>query len=294
MGFSAWLTAQDQINVSGSLESNVNIYLRDPKIGAANTPQYERQLVGTDTWLTLRAQVSGFDLGLRYDLFANSQLLNPNDSYTDQGLGRWYAGKQVGKLHIMGGYIYDQFGSGTIFRAYEERPLLIDNALVGLRLTYDLSENWTIKGLAGRQKFLFELYPSVMKGLNIEGFKSFGDEKVITIAPGAGIVHKTLSDQQMDALAGSLGQYTPVDFIAEAHTIAGPSPFTILSAGRFAWYVEGSYKTEDVINDIYATRTLWTAKLSRASLYWMKVCLLYHLVVCRWRPGTFRSIQAHP
>ena len=166
--FAAIGLAQEPLSLSGSLESNVNFYMRDPAIGAANTPQYEHQQIGTDNWLSIRAQVSGFDIGVRYDLFANSSLLNPTDSYTAQGLGRWYVGKEIGKLSLMAGHIYDQFGSGVIFKSYEERALFIDNALVGLRAAYEISPTWTIKALAGRQKNLFDLYPSVLKGLNIE------------------------------------------------------------------------------------------------------------------------------
>lgn len=251
--------AQDNLSISGSLEANGNFYIRDPRIGAANIPQYDRQLAGADMWLSLRAQVSGFDIGVRYDLFANSALLNPSDSYTNQGLGRWYASKKVGKLGITGGYIYDQIGSGVIFRAYEERPLLIDNALVGLRLAYELSSDWIVKGFAGRQKNLFGLYPSFLKGASIEGFKSFGENGNITIAPGAGILHKTISDDQMDALAGTLSQYTPSDFIPEApFNAAAFTVYNTLSAGRFTWYAEAAYKTEDVIYDNFATRRLWT------------------------------------
>ncbi|MEP6795481.1 MAG: DUF6029 family protein [Saprospiraceae bacterium] len=274
--FSMTCIAQDQLNLSGSLESNVNFYMRDTKIGAANTPQYEHQLVGTETWLTVRAQVSGFDLGIRYDIFANSALLNPQDSYTAQGIGRWYVGKKIGKLAILAGHIYDQFGSGVIFKAYEERPLLIDNALVGLKLTYEISPTWTIKGIAGRQKNLFDLYPSVLKGVNIEGFKSFGEEGKLSIAPGIGIMHKTISDQQMDALAGTLSQYTPEDFIHEApyNTLAG-SVYNTLSAGRFTWYVEGAYKTEDVIYDQFAPRTLWTGVPSKGKFVLTPGHLIY-------------------
>ncbi len=262
-GFSIITTAQETLNLSGNLESNVNFYIRDSLIGAINTPQYEHQPVGTDTWLNLRAQFAGFDVGVRYDLFANSALLNPTDSYTAQGLGRWYAGKQVGKLHILGGHIYDQFGSGMVFKAYEERPLFIDNALVGLRLSYELSTDWIVKGIIGRQKNLFDLYPSVLKGLNIDGFKSFSDGK-ITIAPGAGLMQKTLSDEQMEALAGTLGQYTPDDFIHEVpYNSTAFSVYNTLSSGRFTWYVEVAYKTEEVIYDQYATRTLWTGVQSQ-------------------------------
>ncbi len=258
MWLSLW--AQEPVSLSGSLESNVNFYMRDAQIGAANTPQYDHQQIGTDTWLTVRAQIGGFELGARYDIFANSSLLNPTDSYTDQGLGRWYIGKKIGKLSILGGHIYDQIGSGAIFKAYEERALFIDNALVGLRASYEISPDWTIKGMAGRQKNLFELYPSILKGLNIEGFESLGK---VTIAPGIGIMHKTISDQQMDALAGSLAQYTPGDFIEEApyNTIAA-TIYNTLSIGRFTWYVEGAYKSEDVFFDNYAARTLWTGEQS--------------------------------
>ncbi len=258
MGIPLFMSAQEELSLSGSLETNVNFYIRDPEIGAANTPQYEHQQIGFETWLNIRAQYSGFDFGIRYDVFNNSALLNPQDSYTAQGFGRWFVGKNVGKLSILGGYIYDQFGAGTIFRAYEQRPLLIDNALVGLRLTYELSDNWTIKGIGGQQKNLFDLYSSVLTGFNIEGYVAIG-EKGLSIAPGAGILHKTLSDDQMEALAGTLSSYTPEDFIPEApYNTLAVSVYNTLSYGRFSWYLEAAYKSEEVLYDNYATRTLWT------------------------------------
>lgn len=257
--FTLGLAAQEPISLSGSVESNVNFFMEDAQIGAANTPQYDHQQIGTDTWIMMRAQIHGFEVGARYDIFANSNLLNPTDSYTAQGLGHWYLGKQIGKLYLRGGHIYDQFGSGAIFKAYEERALFIDNGLVGIRATYEANPNLIIKGIAGRQKNIFELYPSFIKGLNIEGFKSFNDK--FSIAPGAGIIHKTLSDQQMDNLAGSLAQYTPEDFINEVpfNTIAATA-YTTLTLGRFSWYVEGAYKTEEVFFDIYEPRLLWTGE----------------------------------
>ena len=49
---------------------------------------------------------------------------------TAEGIGRWYVAKSIDKFSLAGGYLYDQIGSGIIFRAYEERTLMIDNALV--------------------------------------------------------------------------------------------------------------------------------------------------------------------
>lgn len=256
---SGWASAQEELSVSGSLDNNTYFYLYDTKIVPPGIPQYERQQIGLETWLSLRAQINGFDFGVRYDIFENSALLNPTDSYTAQGIGRWYAGKKFGKLGILGGYIYDQFGSGIIFRAYEERPLMIDNALVGIRVSYELSDDWIIKGIAGRQRDLFGLYESVLSGGNIEGYKSFGENGGVTIAPGFGVIHKTLSDDQADALAGTLSQYTPEDFVDSfPYNTVAFTLYNTLSAGRFSWYVEGAYKTEEVIYDNYASSTLWT------------------------------------
>lgn len=253
------LSAQEQLSLSGSLETNTYFYLYDDKIVPPGIPQYERQQIGFETWLSLRAQISGFDIGVRYDIFENSALLNPTDSYTAQGIGRWYAGKKLGKLSLLGGYIYDQIGSGIIFRAYEERPLLIDNALVGLKVTYEISPDWSIKGLGGRQKELFGLYESVLTGGSIDGFMSLGKEGKVTVAPGLGVMHKTLSDAQMEALAGTLSQYTPEDFIDSVpYNTVAMSVYNTLSAGRFSWYIEGAYKSEEVIYDNFATSTLWT------------------------------------
>ena len=145
LGFSQ---SNNQGSISGSLESNGNFFQEDSLIEAFNTPQYDHQLFGSEVWLDLKYSNFGFDVGVRLDFFNNSNLRQPNESYTDQGLGKWYVNKKVNKLGITAGYIYDQIGSGIIFRSYEQRPLLIDNALQGLKLTYDLTPDWKIKVLA--------------------------------------------------------------------------------------------------------------------------------------------------
>lgn len=253
----AWL--QDQPSLSGSLEANANFFMKDEKIGAANTPQYERQLFGGEAWVNLNYRYKGFDVGVRFDLFNNSNLLNPQDSYTAQGIGRWYITKQIQDLEITAGYIYDQIGSGIIFRAYEERPLLIDNALLGLRVGYNVGTNWFVKGFMGKQKRQFETYGSTIKGFSVEGFIPGGEEGQWSLAPGVGIVNKTLSDNQMDALANTLSTYSGEDFIEEApFNTYSFSVFNTLSAGPVTWYAEVAYKTEEVFYDLFEERVLAT------------------------------------
>ena len=86
LSFLARLSAQEQnVSISGNLESNTNFYMRDPNIGAANTPQYEHQQIGNDSWLNLRAQIYGFELGIRYDYFLNSALLTRQNRIRTRG-----------------------------------------------------------------------------------------------------------------------------------------------------------------------------------------------------------------
>ncbi|MEL6863430.1 MAG: DUF6029 family protein [Bacteroidota bacterium] len=243
---------------SGNLESNGNFFIEDTDIGAANTPQYDHQLFGADAWLQLNYSVKGFDMGLRFDLFNNSNLLNPQGSYTDQGIGRWFIKKKIHKLGISAGYLYDQIGSGIIFRAYEQRPLLIDNALYGVRLTYDLAENWEVKAFTGRQKLQFDTYGSIIKGISIDGFLSGGGEdgkKFWSMAPGFGIVNRTIDDQSMNTVVSTINTYSVVDSIGAKYNTYAFSAYNTLTFGDFSWFVEGAYKTEEVFFDPFAIKT---------------------------------------
>ena len=235
--------------LSGSLETNANFFIRDSLIGAANTPQYDRQKFGGEGWLNLNYNNWGFDFGLRYDFFNNSNLLNPTGSYTDQGIGMWYVRKRINRLGFEAGYIYDQIGSGIIFRAFEQRPLLIDNALYGLKLDYELSENWNIKAFTGRQKQQFDTYEPIIRGLNIEGYVQGDSLSTWSLAPGFGVVARTLDDASMNSLVATLNLYPDEDIFVPKYNAYAFTLYNTLSAGIFSWYVEGAYKTEDNMND---------------------------------------------
>lgn len=254
--------AQDEGRFSGGFEGNTNFFIRDEKIGATNIPQYDHQLIGAESWLALNYSRWGFDVGVRFDLFNNSNLRDPNGSYSDQGIGRWYIKKILDKLTISGGYLYDQIGSGLIFRAFEERPLLIDNALYGARLEYQIADNWKAKAFTGKQKFLFGNFPATVKGAAIDGFMSFGDpeqgQKVWSISPGAGIVNRTLADGQMSDIVNIVKTYQEEDRFKPLYNVYLASIYNTLSAGPITWYVEAAMKTDDIFYTPFETRTTVT------------------------------------
>jgi hypothetical protein len=232
--------------ISGSLQANGNFFLRDSTIGAANIPQYDHQLVGADAWLTLNYNRGGYDIGVRFDVYQNSQLLNPRESYSASGIGRFYVKKRVDNLSIYGGYIYDQVGSGIIFRSYEDRPLGIDNALIGLNLDYQITDNWHAKAFTGRQKRQFDAYKSTINGLNTEGYLSVGK---LTFAPGFGVVHRTLDDETTTQLVSAIATYTKVDSIGVKYNAFALTAYNTLTFGQWTWYVEAAYKTPEAVFD---------------------------------------------
>lgn len=273
------LNAQDQNDpsrLSGNFQSTASFFIPDSAIGAVGLPQYDRQLYGADAWLQLNYSNWGFDLGVRFDLFNNSNLLNPNGSYTAQGIGRWFIKKQVNKLGLSAGYLYDQIGSGIIFRAYEARGLAIDNALYGVRATYDLTDDWRIKAFTGLQKRQFDTYSAIIKGINVDGFiKPKKEGSKWSIAPGFGVVGRTFSDQTVNTVVNTIATYQPVDSIGAKYNTYAFSLYNTLNYGNFSWYVEGAYKTAEPYFDPFAIKTNRDSTTSLGKLNYGDGTVLY-------------------
>ncbi len=257
--FCLFLPALEEVfaqgSFSGDLQTNSNFYTRDTLIGAAGNPHYDQFLSGTDAWLGMNYSNWGFNFGLRFDLFNNSNLHNPNLAFSAQGVGMWYISKKINELTITGGYIYDQVGSGITFRAYEDRGLGIDNALIGLKVDYDINERWRVKGFTGKQKNRFEIYEPIIKGIDIEGTVELGEG--IHLAPGASLVNRTLDDQSMNLIVSDInsrdsvafvdGQFIYVDRFVPKYNVYSFSVYNTLLFKNFTWYGEFAGKTNEAI-----------------------------------------------
>ena len=133
---------------------------------------------------------------------------------------------------------------------------MIDNALYGARLIYDLGENWQIKGFSGRQRFLFSQYEPILSGGSLEGYIDLSsEEKNFTLAPGVGLVNRTLDEETMGRVIDIVKNYQDVDqFIPEYNTYAA-SIFNTLTAGRISWYAEAAFKSSEAFFDPNAIKT---------------------------------------
>ena len=248
-------TSEPKGSLSGSLDLNANVFLKDSSINAFNIPQYEKQFFGGESWLNLRYDYGSLSAGLRYDFFLNSNIPDPNNSFTQNGIGRWYVSKKFDKIDVNVGYLYDQIGSGIIYRAYESRPLFIDNALLGASLKFKLFDNLSIKALGGQQKNAFDVYSGSIKGINVDYFLSKGEESPLTLAPGIGFVNKTLSDEIMDKVVRALSSYLPVDRFGPVFNSYAFTAYNTLTYKNISWYVEGSLKKDDIYFNNFAQKS---------------------------------------
>jgi Family of unknown function (DUF6029) len=122
-----------------------------------------------------------------------------------------------------------------------------------VKLTYDLAENWTVKGFTGRQKKQFDTYGSVLRGAAIDGYIA-GDSSSVTLAPGFGVVGRTLDDGSVNNLVATLNTYAKPDIFTPKYNTYAFSAYNTLTAGPISWYVEGAYKTADAFVDPFKER----------------------------------------
>lgn len=247
--------AQDKGVFSGNLQSNFNVFLRDSLIGAVQgaSPQYGKQISSSESWLYLNYDVKGWHFAARYDLFNNSNLLNPGDAYSGQGLGFWQIKKSVGNLEVTAGSFYDQFGSGAIFRAFENRLIGIDYAIEGVRLKYDISDDFVIKAFTGKQKGgldrRFDASPQIVKGINAE--KGFAMQNGAILNLGASAVNRTLDDNSYGKLVTEiqgLNLTKETVFYPKYNTYLVNGYFNA-SVKNFGFNGEFNYKTAEPIID---------------------------------------------
>jgi hypothetical protein len=234
--------------ISGSFQSNSSFYVRDSSIGAANLPHYDNLKVGTDLWFNLNYTNTKYDIeaGVRFDAFLNSILRTPTDPKTSIGIGNFFIRKKFKDITISAGYLYDQIGTGMIYRAYEERALGIDNALIGGRAEYNYKNMLKIKAFAGVQKNLFSYFKPLILGANIDGSFSLAKGRV-ALSPGIGIINRSLDDVTLSALNDQLKALDSTKTFQPKYNMYAFTVYNTLNVGPVTWYVEGSYKTQEAV-----------------------------------------------
>lgn len=161
-----WLCAQEQsdkLRLSGSVQSDILMPEKDKTTGANTAGGHFL----TNTYLDLKATSRYVEAGARLE-YLKHPLPGFENDIKDWGLPHFYVKGRYKNAELTLGSFYEQFGSGFIFRTYEERSLGIDNSLQGARLSYRPWDGVAVKILTGRQRRYWNHNDSWLTGGDIE------------------------------------------------------------------------------------------------------------------------------
>lgn len=158
--------------LSGSLESNSIYYMKDKKVGEDKRPNDH---FGTNNYLKVDYNLGKFSAGILAEgYFPVLQGYDP--LLKGAGITSKYIQWQDKNFSVLVGNIYEQFGSGLIFRSYEDRALGFNNSLEGVHATYNFGGYVKVKGMYGRPRYYMGYAGSWVRGadMNISLSDIFG------------------------------------------------------------------------------------------------------------------------
>ena len=162
------LSAQNIKNgtLSGNFQSHSQIYYEDEDLGINKESLPEERFL-TNSFANINYSTKNFSTGVRYEANQNS-LLGYDKRYNGEGITYRYLQFNSNDLEVTVGNFYEQFGSGMILRAYEERSLGYDNAFDGVRLKYQPFKGVYLKSLVGKQRLFFDKGEGIVRGVDSE------------------------------------------------------------------------------------------------------------------------------
>lgn len=179
--------------VSGNFQFEGQYYENDPNIGTTDVPQE----LAAQGYLFMIYNIDDFEFGLRYEAY-KPPLLGIDSRFNNSGFPFMYGTYRSDLIEVTGGNFYEQFGSGLIFRSYEERALGFDNAINGIRIKFRPDPALEITGLVGNQREFWDKSDGIVRGLNANIYMDmitdmFGDNGFTL---GASLVSKYQRDNE--------------------------------------------------------------------------------------------------
>ena len=145
--------------LSGSFETNTNYYKEDGKTSAV-VPDGKS---GSNNYLKLDYYNDNFSAGLQLEAYAPVLVGYPSD-LKGAALTNYYVKWADDDFSVTAGSFYEQFGSGLLFRSWEDRALGLNNAIMGARVTYSYKDIVAVKALWGMPRFGMRFSQTQVKG----------------------------------------------------------------------------------------------------------------------------------
>jgi hypothetical protein len=230
--------------VNGAFQTDAQYYMLDEGIGITDL---NGKKFGINGFGKVNYTNGNFSAGIRFEAFL-PELNGFEKNLKGLGLANFFATYDNGFIGMTVGDIYDQFGSGLVFRTYEEWSLGMDNSLRGARVVLRPAQGITLKGVYGRQRFYWapylesqfspDEYRGVVRGVDAEwdlnqSIPALNDSK-FKMSIGGSFVSK----MQDTTYVNSLFYRIPMNVGAAAGRIN-------LGYGNWAFSTEYAYKIND-------------------------------------------------
>lgn len=227
---------KDYGRVFGSFESNSQWYLNDKGMNL----QHPEDPIRSNNYLLVNYQYKKWTAGIQAEAYEPNALLNFNPGFEGTNVGIYFLNYKSDKFEATAGYFYEQFGSGLLLRAWEDRALGINTALRGGRIIFRPSDNVRLTALYGQQR----------SGFDVSDGQIYGFDSEFNLS-------KLLSFEESDLSFGAsyVGRYEKVEipdpnFEELTNAVAARLNFI---HGSFYAGTEYNYKQKDAILDLQNT-----------------------------------------
>lgn len=168
------MTAHSQLeqlttgHLSGSFNSYSQIYQKDTKIGAI--PPDDK--FGSNNYFKLDYNYKQFTAGIQYEAYLPAIQGYPfistkGDNSEAKLINKYF--RYDGKMFsIQVGDSYDQYGSGLVFRSWENREIGINNAIEGVNVHVQPTSFLKLKGIYGRPRKYFDYAQANIRAIDGE------------------------------------------------------------------------------------------------------------------------------
>ena len=227
--------------ISGSFQTDAQYYMLDKGIDI--TDLYGKKF-GINGFGKINYTNGNFSAGLRFEAFL-PELNGFRNELNGVGLANIFATYDNGFIGITVGDIYDQFGSGLVFRSYEEWSLGMDNSLRGMRVIVRPTAGVTLKGVYGRQRFYWA--PYLERDFNYDDYRG-----IVRGVDGEWNLNQSIPAMNYSEFKMSIGgsfvskkQYDQSLFYYIPENVGAAAGRINLGYGRFAFTTEYAYKIND-------------------------------------------------
>lgn len=149
--------------LTGSFETNTIYYMDDEKSNAVAPDDH----IGSNNYLKLDYYHGKFSAGVQMEAYLPVLLGYPNELEKAK-LTNYYVRWTDERFSVTAGTFYDQFGSGLLFRSWEDRTLGMNNALMGARFTYNYENIVGVKAIWGMPRFGMEFSDTQVRGIDLQ------------------------------------------------------------------------------------------------------------------------------